>query len=134
MKRLKILYRWLVEKEKIFLLVFSVIYTVFLVLHMAFYTQEDKLPKGIVTAIVPFIVYAGFKLMFKLIRVKVQENYVIGFIAFYGFAVTYGLIMFLCKYIQIFPDGLAMGVNLCMAGFLELISEMKKTKFDETNK
>ncbi len=131
-KGLKFLYRWLAEKEKIFLWVFSIMYTILLVLHISFYTQEDKLSQGIVIVIVPFIVYAGSKFIFKLIRVKAYENFVIGLIAFYGFGATYGFFSFLCEYIQKFPNGLAVGVNLCMAVFGELISEMKKIKFDET--
>lgn len=131
---LKSLYRWFIEKEKIFLSVFSIIYIVLLVLHIFFYTQEDKLSQGLVIAIVPFIVYAGFKLMFQLIRVNAYENFIIGLIAFYGFGLTYGFLMFLYEYIQTFPNGLAVGVNLCMAAFGELIAEMKKIKFDEIKK
>ena len=132
LNRLKSLYRWFIGKEKIFFSVFSAVYFVFIVLHIFFYTQEDKLSQGIVTVIAPFIVYAGMKLIFQWIRAKAYEDFVIGFIAFHGFGFAFGFFLLLYEYVQNFPNGLAIGVNQCMAAFAELIWEMKTINLDET--
>ena len=123
--KLKPIFSWIVKYEKIFFAVFAVIYVALIVLHIAFYQLDDKLTRGIEIIIVPLIVYPVFKLTFKLVRIKAPENFVIGLIAFFGFGMCSGFIMFVVEYITQFPNGLAMGIVLCMTGFLEFISEMK---------
>ena len=110
---------------------FAVIYVALIVLHIEFYQLDDKLTRGIEMAIVPLIVYPVYKLTFKLVRIKAPENFVIGLIAFFVFGMTYGFIMFVVEYITQFPNGLAMGIVLCMTGFLEFISEMKLLENNE---
>ena len=125
LNKLKSLFKQIVKYEKVFFAVFAVIYVALIVLHIAFYQLDDKLTRGIELAIVPIIVYTVYKLTFKLVRIKAPENFVIGLIGFFGFGMTYGFIMFVVEYITQFPNGLAMGIVLCMSGFLEFISEMK---------
>ena len=134
--KLKSIFSWIVKYDKIFFAVFAVIYVALIVLHIAFYQfyqLDDKLTRGIEMAIVPIIVYSVYKLTFKLVRIKAPENFVIGLIAFFGFGMTYGFIMFVVEYITQFPNGLAMGIVLCMAGFLEFIYEMKRLENNEGN-
>lgn len=131
--KLKSIFSWIVKYEKIFFAVFAVIYVALIALHIAFYQLDDKLTRGIEMAIVPLIVYPVYKLTFKLVRIKAPENFVIGLIAFFGFGMTYGFIMFMVEYITQFPNGLAMGIVLCMAGFLEFISEMKLLESGKEN-
>jgi hypothetical protein len=124
-RKLKFIFSLITKYEKIFFTVFAAIYVALIILHIAFYQFDDKLTRGIEIAIMPLIVYPLNKLMFKLVRVRAIENFVIGLIAFFGFGMTYGFIMFVVEYITQFPNGLATGIVLCMAGFSELISEMK---------
>ena len=125
LNKLKSLYKWITKYEKVFFAVFAVIYVALIALHIAFYQLDDKLTRGIEMLIVPIIVYPVYKLTFKLVRIKAPENFVTGLIGFFGFGMTYGFIMFTVEYITQFPNGLAMGIVLCMSGFLEFISEMK---------
>ena len=127
MKNLKSIYKFIVSKEKVFFVFSAGIYLTFLVLHILFYTQADKLVKGIEMVVIPVIVYGGFKLMFESVRKKVYEDSVTYMIAFFCLGAIYGFIMFVYKYVTMFPNGLTGGINLTMFLFLELISEMKKT-------
>ena len=127
MKNLKSIYKFIVSKEKVFFVFSAGIYLTLLVLHILFYTQADKLVKGIEMVVIPVIVYGGFKLMFESVRKKVYEDSVTYMIAFFCFGAIYVFIMFAYKYVTTFPNGLTSGINLPMFLFLELISEMKKT-------
>ena len=131
LNKLKSLFKEIAKYEKIFFAVFAVIYVALIVLHIEFYQLDDKLTRGIEIIIVPLIVYPVFKLTFKLVRIKAPENFVIGLIAFFGFGMCSGFIMFVVEYITQFPNGLAMGIVLCMTGFLEFISEMKLLENNE---
>ena len=133
LNKLKSLFKRIVKYEKIFFAVFAVIYVALIVLHIAFYQLDDKFTRGIEIAIVPFIVYPVYKLMFKLVRIKAYEDFVVGLIAFLGFGVTCGFVMFVVEYIAQFPNGLATGIVLCMAGFLEFIYEMKLLESSKEN-
>ena len=133
LNKLRSLFKRIAKYEKIFFAVLAAIYVTLIVLHIAFYQLDDKFTRVIEIAIVPFIVYPVYKLMFKLVRIKAPENFVVGLIAFFGFGMTYGFIMFVVEYITQFPNGLATGIVLCMAGFLELISEMKLLENSKEN-
>ena len=127
MKNLKSIYKFIVSKEKVFFLFSAGIYLTLLVLHILFYTQADKLAKGVEMVVIPVIVYGGFKLMFQSIRKKVYEDSITYMIAFFCLGAIYCFITFAYKYVAMFPNGLTSGINLAIFLFLELISEMKKT-------
>ena len=89
MKNLKSIYKFIVSKEKVFFVFSAGIYLTLLVLHILFYTQADKLVKGIEMVVIPVIVYGCFKLMFESVRKKVYEDSVTYMIAFFCLGAIY---------------------------------------------
>ena len=123
-KKIKTVYRWIISKEKLFFMVFFLIHIAMIVLHIIFYTQDDKLARGVELTTLPFIVYLGMIYSFKLVR-KYFESLYFCSVAFSASVESVFIIMFLVEYILNFPAENAIAPLLCMVGFLEAIREMK---------
>ena len=53
-KKIKTVYRWIISKEKLFFMVFFLIHIAMIVLHIIFYTQDNKLARGVELATLPY--------------------------------------------------------------------------------
>ena len=125
MKKFDPFFNWLIKNKKLLLIFLAVIYAVILILHIIFYSAEDKLSQCSITALAPFLGYAGFKIMFSFIKAKSTENDMNKIILFFLLGAIFIFVTYSIKYIINFPNGLSVALTLIMGCFLELISEIK---------